>query len=161
MQDTLAEVSPSRGRQFFAVAVLLGMGALLLRMTFAGAGTSWLDGLVLAMSVVAFYAAWIMYRSTDRRILLTTEGLFLSDGCCLGAIDDIVSVDRGTFTFKPSNGFLVRMRNKGVFMWQPGLYWRMGRRIGVGGIAHAAQCKQMADMLSIRLAERTAEAAGH
>ena len=66
-------------------------------------------------------------------------------------------MDRGTFAFKPSNGFLLRTATKQPRLWKPGLYWRMGRRIGVGGITRAAEAKLMADVIAVRLAERQAE----
>lgn len=155
--DTLAELSVSPGRRLFGLAVLGGLGVLLLRMALAGAGGSWLDAVVLLMGLAALFAAWIMYRATRLSVVLRRDGLFNSAGLCLAAIEDIRTVDRGTFAFKPSNGFLLRTRSGGSRLWQPGLYWRFGRRIGVGGITRAAEAKQMADMLSIMLAERQAE----
>jgi hypothetical protein len=65
-------------------------------------------------------------------------------------------VDRGTFAFKPSNGFLLRTETRQPRLWQPGLYWRTGRRIGVGGITRAAESKALADLIAIKLAERAA-----
>ena len=157
MPDTLAEVSTSPGRRIFGVAVLGGLGAIMVRMAFAGAGGSWLDGLVLVMGLAAFWLAWIMYRATLLSVILRRDGLYDSEGTCLAALDDISSVDRGTFAFKPSNGFLVRTTRKAPRLWRPGLYWRFGRRVGVGGITRAAEAKQMSDILSVMLAERLAE----
>ncbi|WP_169052594.1 hypothetical protein [Pseudooceanicola onchidii] len=153
----LATVSVSPGRRIFGVAVLAGLSVLLLRMALAGAGGSWLDAMVLLMGLVAALGAWVMYRATRRSVILTREGVFDSTGTCLTTLDDIVTVDRGTFAFKPSNGFLLRTRTKATRLWQPGLYWRFGRRIGVGGITRAAEAKQMADVLAVTLAERAAE----
>jgi hypothetical protein len=101
-----------------------------------------------------------MYRATRLSVILRRDGLFDSDGTCLAAMDTILTVDRGTFAFKPSNGFLLRTSTGASRLWQPGLYWRLGRRIGVGGITRAAEAKQMADVLSVMLAERAAEQQG-
>ena len=38
--------------------------------------------------------------------------------------------------------------------WEPGLWWRIGRRIGVGGVTPASQSKVMADLISARLVIR-------
>lgn len=158
--ETLAEVSVSPGRRIFGVGVLAALCLLLLRMGIAGAGGSWLDGIVLVMGVLAGFAAWIMYRATRLSVILRRDGLFDSDGTCLAVMDAIVTVDRGTFAFKPSNGFLLRTSDRAGRLWQPGLYWRIGRRVGVGGITRAAEAKQMADVMSVMLAERAAEQQG-
>lgn len=157
MTEPLATLSVSPGRRIFGLAVLGGLGLLLLRMFFAG-GAGWLDALVLVMGLGAVLAAWVMYRATKLSVHLRPDGLYDSDDTCLAALDDIAAVDRGTFAFKPSNGFLLRTRSKGSRLWRPGLYWRFGRRIGVGGITRAAEAKQMADVLAVMLAERQAVA---
>ena len=157
MNDSLAELTVSPARRVFGVGVLAGLGVLLLRMALAGAGGSWLDAMVLVMGLAALAAAWAIYRATRHGLRLTEDGLFDADGTCLAQTDDILSVDRGTFAFKPSNGFLLRTATKQPRLWKPGLYWRMGRRIGVGGITRAAEAKLMAVVIAVRLAERQAE----
>jgi len=69
-------------------------------------------------------------------------------------VADIERVDRGVFAFKPSNGFLVRTREPSARAWRPGLWWRFGRRIGVGGVTSANQTKAMSEILAAMLAER-------
>ena len=68
------------------------------------------------------------------------------------------SVDRGLFAFKPSNGFVVVLSQGGWRGWAPGLWWRLGRRLGVGGVTSAAQAKAMAEILSIEIARRDGQA---
>ncbi|WP_407492823.1 hypothetical protein [Pseudooceanicola sp. MF1-13] len=160
MAETIHELSASSGRRVFGVGVLSFLGLLLLRMGLMGGGPGLLDLVVLAMGVIALVAAWIMYRATMRSIILTEEALVDSEGVVLARLDDILTVDRGTFAFKPSNGFLIRTTKGGPRLWQPGLYWRFGRRIGVGGITRAAEAKLMADLITVKLAERAAEEAG-
>ncbi|WP_375173373.1 hypothetical protein [Pseudooceanicola sp.] len=155
--ETLATLSVSPGRRVFGIGVLVGLTLLMLRMALAGAVSSWLDLLVLVMGGAAAFGAWRMYRATRLSVVLRRDGLFDSEGTCLAAMSTIRSVDRGTFAFKPSNGFLLRLSEGGSRLWQPGLYWRFGRRIGIGGITRAAEAKQMADVLSVMLAEREAE----
>ncbi|MGI3167998.1 hypothetical protein ACRARG_02515 [Pseudooceanicola sp. C21-150M6] len=155
MEATVAEVSASAARRVFGVGVLLFLGLLLIRMAMLGGGRP-LDALILVMALAALGGGWAMYRATSRSIRLRSDGLFDSRGICLARMEDIVSVDRGTFAFKPSNGFVLRTRGRQPTLWQPGLYWRYGRRIGVGGITRAAEAKQMADALAIMLAERSA-----
>lgn len=160
MTEQLAEVSVSPGRRVFGVGVLAGLGALMLRMALAGAGGSWLDAMVLVMGLGAFFGAWTMFRATRLRLILRRDGLFDSEGTCLALMEEIVAVDRGTFAFKPSNGFLLRTSRRAPRLWRPGLYWRFGRRVGVGGITRAPEAKQMADVLAVMLAERQAAETG-
>jgi hypothetical protein len=63
-------------------------------------------------------------------------------------------VERGAFAFKPSNGFLVRLDKPLGRGWAPGLWWRLGRLLGVGGVTSASQSKAMAEILSLELARR-------
>ena len=64
------------------------------------------------------------------------------------------AVDRGVFAFKPSNGFLVRTREKAGNVWAPGLWWRLGRRVGVGGMTASAEAKFMSEILSAMVLQR-------
>ena len=43
---------------------------------------------------------------------------------------------------------------KGPAAWQPGLWWRLGNRIGVGGMTPGSQAKAMAEIIAIKLAQR-------
>lgn len=160
MAETISELSASPGRRIFGVGVLSFLGLILLRMGLTGRGLEFLDVVVLLMGFGALLAAWVMYRATMRSVILTSEALTDSEGVVLARLEEIASVDRGTFAFKPSNGFLIRTTSPGHRLWQPGLYWRFGRRIGVGGITRAAEAKAMADLITIKLAERAAEETG-
>jgi hypothetical protein len=41
-------------------------------------------------------------------------------------------------------------------MWVPGLWWRIGRSVGVGGMTGAAETKMMAEMIEAMIAVRRA-----
>ena len=101
-----------------------------------------LDGLALAL-------AHRSYQATARDLILTRRGLYDSTGEELARIDDIVSVDRGFFAFKPSNGFLLRRKTPGPRRWLPGLWWRMGTRVGVGGATNGKAAREMADLIML------------
>ena len=64
---------------------------------------------------------------------------------------NIASVDRGAFAFKPSNGFTVRLKSPAPRAWLPGLWWRLGRRVGVGGATPGKAARDMADVITILL----------
>lgn len=149
----LARVGASAPRRVFALAVLWGLALMLLwigavmpsglpwRLVFLGLGTG---------ALVAGLALW---RATRAAIVLTEAGLFETGGRCLARIEEIRGVDRGMFAMKPSNGFLLRLARSPGRAWAPGLWWRWGRRLGVGGVTASAEARAMADILAIRLAE--------
>jgi len=159
-QDEMARVEASPARRVFGLTVLAGLG---LAMLWAGAtqdgGSVVLRLVVLLAGAAALWAAREMARATALAVILTGEGLSDSTGAVIAPLERIASVDRGAFAFKPSNGFLVRLTAPGPRRWRPGLYWQLGRRVGVGGVAHAAQSKAMADALAVMLADRAAAAA--
>ncbi|MEJ6609340.1 MAG: hypothetical protein QNL63_06380, partial [Paracoccaceae bacterium] len=72
-------------------------------------------------------------------------------------VDQIVSIDRGMLAFKPSNGFIFKVKTAQPRAWNPGLWWRFGRRVGVGGVTPGSSTKMMADIIAAKLAERTEE----
>ena len=92
--------------------------------------------------------------------LLDETGLRQEDGTPIAPLDDIASIDRALFSFKPSNGFLIRLRAPLGRAWVPGMWWRIGRRVGIGGVTGGAETKMMADALSMMVAERDAREGG-
>ncbi len=154
MQDPIASVQASAPRRLFGMLVLASLGGLLIYLALATPQQMWGKVMLLCLGTGALYVLTLMHKATAGRLDLTEEGLFDQDGNLLVSIDDIASVDRGHFAIKPSNGFVIRLRNRASRAWAPGLWWRNGRRLGVGGVTSAAQSKYMADALLAMLAER-------
>jgi hypothetical protein len=153
--EILATVSPSVMRRMSGLTVLITLGGLLLYMGASAASASPLWRIFLiSFGVFILWAADRMRRATLSGVVLTVDGLFDTDGNLLAAMDDIVSVERGSFALKPSNGFSVRTVSRQAFGWAPGLWWRYGRRVGVGGVTAAPQAKFMAELLATRLPPR-------
>lgn len=156
MSEILVRLDVSPMRRWFAVVMLLGLGAMLLYIA-AVAPPSDLLGL-FSLVLFGFGALWFgikMQRATTYGLILTREGISTSSGIVVCGIDDIASVDRGFFAFKPSNGFLIRLKESGDRHWSPGLWWRVKKRIGVGGVTSRRQAKEAADILSMLVAERS------
>ena len=103
---------------------------------------------LLLVGGLALWLADAMRRATALSVELTRDGLRTSDGEIIAALDQIETLDRGIFAFKPSNGFLIKLTQKAPARWQPGLWWRLGKRIGVGGVTPGAQSRVMADLLT-------------
>lgn len=145
-------LTPSPMRRISAVVMLGALGLLLIWVATRPGNTAslWLLFLI-AVSAGAFYMAWRLWQASGKKLILTEEALVEEGGRVLCRLDDIAGVERGTFAFKPSNGFLIRLKTSGPRVWAPGLWWRLGKRIGVGGVTPAAQGKAMADVLSARV----------
>lgn len=153
--DIVAEVDPNGPRRWLALAMLLTLGGLVLYLAFAAppANLGWQVFLV-GMGLLSLWMAYKLQVATTRKLLLTREALTDSDGMVLARVDDIVSVSRGTFALKPSNGFMLVLKNPAPRVWQPGLWWRVGRRVAVGGVTPGAQARPMADIISVMIAQR-------
>jgi len=153
--EIITAVVPSIMRRAFGVGVLSFAGFLMFYITVTQPpdGLQWILVLLLA-GVVFFYGSYKMWEATGYRIELTEGGMRMSNGVVLAKLEDIHSVDRSFFAFKPSNGFLVTLKTKHPSTWVPGLWWRFGKRIGVGGLTSGSEGKIMADTLAALIAER-------
>lgn len=153
--DILATIEASAPRRVMGTLMLGGTGCILVYLALAAPPSPvWL----LFLLVVGAGALWLavrMWQATIHRIELTAQELRCSDGQVIARVEEIEAIDRGFFAFKPSNGFLIRTRAPGARSWLPGLWWRMGRRIGVGGVTPGQQGKVMSDILAAMLAQRS------
>lgn len=153
-QGVYARVNASPGRRVFAVVVLYVLGGLLIWLPLNQPPALAYQVMLLAFGVLALFGADALRRATKLEVLLTRDGLIDSTGRHLVSMDQIKSVERGVFAMKPSNGFLLVTHDKQSRIWAPGLFWRLGRRIGVGGVTSAGQTKFMAEQIALRLAQR-------
>lgn len=128
---------------------MCGLGLMLIIVAVAEppSNPAWLAFLLL-VGAGALWLADAMRRATALSVQLTRNGIRCSDGEEIAAIDDIETLDRGIFAFKPSNGFLMKLSTKGPSRWRPGLWWRVGTRVGIGGVTAASQAKAMAEVIA-------------
>ena len=155
--EVLAVVRASAGRRILGIGSIWVLAVLVLYVAIVSPPA---PGWQVFLFVIGGGAIWIaekMRRATAHALELTRDTLRGSDGTVLAAVDQIVAVDRGMFAFKPSNGFLLKLRAPGTRGWHPGLWWRFGSRIGVGGMTPGHQAKFMAEMISAMIAEREAD----
>jgi len=151
--EVLAEITPSAGRRIMAIGMLLLLGAVLIYVALSSAAVGFgLQVLFLVCGVGALALCGLVRRATRHSIRLTEAGLFDSGGRTLCTLPQIAGVERGAFAFKPSNGFALRLKARAPRAWAPGVWWRFGRRLGVGGVTSSSQAKFMADMIAMRLA---------
>jgi hypothetical protein len=153
--EVIARLSPSPVRRWFALGFsgVLGTLCLLLVLLRPPAEPVWIVVLI-ALGAGSLWLARSLYQATGTWIELTGAGLRDGEGRIIAPISRIVAVERGAFAFKPSNGFLVRLSEPAGRAWQPGLWWRVGTRIGIGGVTPGAEGRMMADTLAALLYRR-------
>lgn len=152
--EVLAVLEASPIRRGIGVATLVAMAALLFySAATTGSGPLW-QVIAVVLGAASLWTADLFRRAAAGRVELTEAGLRDSSGDIIVSIGDIVRLDRGAFAFKPSNGFTIRTRRAGTRVWRPGLWWRFGHRVGIGGVTPIAQSKAMAELLAQRIAER-------
>lgn len=139
-------------RRVVSVGMMGILGALLLYL----AATSGQMALgyklfLLVLGAGSLYLARRAWAATEHGIELRDAGLVQTDGTVICRLDEIEKVERGMFAFKPSNGFVVVLKSPAARAWAPGLWWRLGRRVGVGGVTPSGAGKAMADMLALKL----------
>lgn len=152
--EVLAQVKPSTGRRVIGIGMLVVLAVLVIYVALATPPSFGWQIFLVALGTGALMVAHTMRSSTRHTLELTRHEIRDEAGMVLVRIEDVTSVDRGAFAFKPSNGFLLRLRTSYPKGWRPGLWWRASRRIGVGGMTPMRETKYMAEMISLLLAER-------
>ncbi len=158
MAKELARLEVSKFRRLTGVTVQVIMALFLLFSvaTFPSGNALWaifLTGFGFAL----LWFSWKFWRATDTYLLLSGDGLFDSTGRHFCTLDQIDKVDRGFFAFRPSAGFLIKLKTPVQRGWAPGLWWTFGKSIGIGGATSRPAGKQMADIISVMITERGAE----
>lgn len=150
--DILARVEVSPARRWFGIVSMGALGVVMLWMSLSHPPqTLGLQAFLLGMGGLGVYMAVRMHKATELSLELTRDVLRDSSGTVLARVDEIRRVDRGALAFKPSQGFLLVLDRPMPARWQPGLWWRVGRRVGVGGVTSAAMAKTMAEIIQLRL----------
>ena len=153
--EVLARISASPGRRVLGVLSMGGLGVILVyvAMVRPPAHFGWQAFLILA-GVAALYLANRMRLATAEVLELTRDELRSTDGTVIAQVEEIEHLDRGFFAFKPSNGFLMRLSVKKKARWEPGLWWCLGRRVGIGGVTPGSHSKAMAEILAALMHQR-------
>lgn len=150
-----ATVHASSARRWFAYAVLVVLGALLIYTTAAyPPALPWMI-FMLSFGFAMLWLAEMLRRATTMAITLTETDLRDSSGTVLAELSQVRKVSRGAFALKPSNGFTLVMTEKQPRAWAPGLWWRLGRRVGVGGVTAAGQSRFLAEQIALRIERHT------
>ena len=155
--EVLATAAASISRRILGLGSLLILGVMVIYIALARPPAPGWQLFLIVLGLAAIACAEAMRRATSSRIELTPTELRDGDGTVIARVEDIVGMDRGFFAFKPSNGFLLKTGVSGPRTWRPGLWWRMGRRIGIGGMTPGSQTKFMSEIIAALMAERRGE----
>lgn len=144
----LAEMRPSPPRRVVGVVILATLGASLvyLAMAYPSAVIGW-TLFLFCFGLACLWLAVRMWQSTGQGLRLTRAALSDHNGVVLARVDQIRAVRRGVFAFKPAGGFTLRLADPAPRGWAPGLWWRLGRSVGVGGVTHRHEARYMAEVL--------------
>ena len=154
--EVLARISASPVRRFMGVLSMGTLGAILVYVAVVRPPENFVWQVVLIVfGVAALFLADRMRRATAEALELTRTELRSTDGTVIAPIEDIEHLDQGFFAFKPSNGFLMRLREKKKARWEPGLWWSLGRRVGIGGVTPGSQSKAMAEIIAALMHQRS------
>ena len=153
--DVLITVQVASARRFVGLFSIFILAVLLVYLGLNHQGAILAKLVFVALGVACGIAGYYMREATRNGLELTREELRETSGLVLARVEDVVRVDRGAFAMKPSNGFSVFVNQDQPRAWRLGLWWRYGKRIGVGGIINVGQAKAMAEKLTDLVAERT------
>lgn len=153
--EVLERITPNTPRRAMAAGSLGALGLLLgwLTLTHPPADTVFLL-INMAVTAGSLWLSWRLWQSTAHVLELTREELREQDGRVLARLDNIARVDRGFFAFKPAAGFRLALKEPMDSAYAPGLWWRRRRTLMVGGATSRAQAKAVADLISVRLAQK-------
>lgn len=154
--DVLLVIRPPILRRIVSIAAILGIAGVLIwgAVSSSGQAAIWRVALVCGAGLMGWLALHF-YRATSVALELTRTELRVSNGLVLCQLADVQKVERGAFAFKPSNGLGLVTGSKNAFAWQPGLWWRMGHRLGIGGATSAAQARALAETITLIKKEPT------
>jgi hypothetical protein len=154
-EPVLARLDPSQPRRVIGTMVQVALGVVLISLAVSFPREQM--ALRLAMLVLGglvFYGTYLTWRATAGGLVLTASGLRDDTGKLLAEIANVREVSRGAFALKPSHGFsLVLYRGMG-FAWVPGLWWRIGKRVGIGGVTPSQPARFMAETIAAMVVER-------
>lgn len=152
MTDSITiRISPSPMRIWMGVGAMFVLGAILIYLALAHPPVALvLRGFLLAFGALAVFGGYKMMQSGQLSLILEGDSLTDSAGRVVATIDNIDKVERGAFAFKPSHGFLLHLNEPMPRAWFPGVWWRMGRRVAVGGVLPGGETKAVADMIAAR-----------
>lgn len=145
--EVILRVAASPVRRWLAIGAMFVLAGLLFWVALQGSAPVFWALVLILGGGVSFWGALRLKSATEVALELTRDGIRTDAGDYLVRVGDIDRIDRGAFAFKPSNGFLVRLKTPTTRGWAPGVWWRAGTFLGIGGTLPPGQTRAMADLL--------------
>ena len=151
----LAELRASGPRRVFGATILGALAVLLLYPALwkPPEAMTW-RLFLLVFGGIAVFGTLRLWQDTMIVLELTSTELRERGGRLLTPVADVRDVARGALALKPSNGFSVSLTRAHGSAWAPGLWWRFGKKIGVGGVTSSQEARYMAEQLAALVAAR-------
>lgn len=153
--EVIERITPQPLRRSLATGFTGVLGTLLLYLAAAFPPVD-LGFLVLLVGLGAgtLFLSYRIWQATGEVIELTRHELREESGRVLCEIDNVALVDRGFFAFKPASGFIIKLKSPmPPRVYAPGLWWRSGRLLMVGGATAGRQAKSVADLIKVMIAD--------
>ena len=155
--EVLITVKPANARRAIGVGAQVALATLLIWFGFVGDGQLAARIALIGAGSLLLFAARFIWISSGRSLELTMTTLReVPTNRLLTRVDDVSAVERGMQVLKPSNGLIVRTKTPNERTYAPGLWWRAGKIIAIGGMMNAGQGKAMAEILQV-LVKRNAD----
>lgn len=157
MNAPTIEIGRPEVMRWALIIALFGLAALCGVIGVASFARSPATSVFMALATVGLlWFGRALFLTDAARLIFDGERLVDDSGAEICRLDEIERVERGFAFFKPSSGFVLTLRAPRPRGWSPGLWWRLGRRVGVGGATPSRAGRHMADALSGALAMRSA-----
>lgn len=147
---TVSRPEPLRWFILIAIAALVVVTASLAKKASTDSPLTSLLTICFCLAMIWF--GWSLYQARASVVTFDGERLYDDAGVEICAFDEIATVERGMALFKPSSGFVLTLREEKPRAWSPGLWWRIGKRVGVGGATPGRAGRDMADAIMGALA---------
>ena len=159
MNETIPDVQYElpRHRMKILGTIIIGLTIFLVyQLSTLNSEISFLDFLLIPIIIfLLFLFKAFLARYSNVGFLINEIGLFNLDKSLICKIEDIEKVDVSPYTFKAANGFIVLLKTKNSFKAIPGLYWRLGKRISIGGLISKSESKFLSGTLLEILNKKT------
>jgi len=151
-EQVIARLAPTPARRIIAAGSLLGLGLVILWLAANQPAQSagLLSGLVvLALASVALSV--LIWRATGVGLILTATEMRDTADRRLFLLSEVEQIEKGVLAWKPAGGFAVVLNKPQKRVWVPGIWWRLGRRVMIGGATNSGEAKAMADLMRAEL----------
>jgi hypothetical protein len=135
-------VSPTR--VLLAVSAAGGLALLLLAVAVLPALPFAARAVILAFGLGALLLALALWRARRGALVLDLRGIADETGARIATWPEIARAHQSPFGLRPSGGIGLQLRSAAVPGWRPGLWWRWGRRAGLGGMLGRAGARELA-----------------